>query len=347
MRPRTLVDHSAEICLREVDARQPVTSASLYPASLLLILILWNSCVAAADALRISLATTPLVLPFYVAETQGYLAAEGVDLKIKDVAGGVRALDDLLSGSADLATASETVVMFNSFKSADFAVVATIAISDNDLKIVSRDTREISGLRQLSGKRVGNVAASAAHYYLDLQLVLSGVDPASVDLIDLQPDAMATALENGEVDAIAIWEPYAFIASTALPDARVLPTIKGYDLRFNLIAHKRLNGVRDDELVKLLRALDRANQFIAAEPAKAQAILKKRLKLEQSFIDWVWPIYRYRLVLEQSLIQSLEGEARWARRNGHVTAERSPNYLRYVHPGPLRKVRPAAVSILE
>jgi NitT/TauT family transport system substrate-binding protein len=342
----TLVHALAELHPQKVRAGEMAMHA-LSRAIRTLLILFWSSYTIAAEPLRIALATTPLVLPFYVAEDQGYFAAEGVNLKINDVVGGVRALEDVLSGSADLATASETVVMFNSFKSNDFTVVATIAISDNDLKIISRAESGIIEVRQLSGKRVGNVAASAAHYFLDLQLVLSGVDPASIKLISMQPDVMATALEKGQLDAFATWEPYAFMASKALPGTKVLQTIKGYDLRFNLIAHTRLKGLRDDDLVKLLRALDRANQFIDAEPAKAQAILKQRLRLEQSFVDWVWPTYKYRLALEQSLIKSLESEARWARRDGHVTAERSPNYLQYVYPGPLRKVRPVAVNILE
>jgi NitT/TauT family transport system substrate-binding protein len=312
-----------------------------------LILMSSSACAVAAEPLRISLPRSPLVLPFYVAEDQGYFAAEGIYLTTKDAIGGVHSMEDLRIGAADLATASETVVMFNSFKSKDFAVVATFAISDGDLKLLSRAGNGINEVGQLAGRRVGNIVGSAAHYFLHMQLVLHGLDPGSVKLVNLQPDAMKAALERGDVDAIAVWEPYAFMTSKALPDAKVLPTTKGYDLRFNLIAHKRLLSVRDGDLVKLLRALDRASTFITAEPAKAQLILKTRLKLEQAFIDWIWPTYKYRLALEQSLIKSLEGEARWARQGGHVAADRSPNYLHYLHSGPLRKVRPSAVTVMD
>jgi NitT/TauT family transport system substrate-binding protein len=110
--------------------------------------------------------------------------------------------------------------------------------------------------------------------------------------------------------------------------------------------HKKHLGVRDDELVKILRALDRAQQFISTQPQKAKAILLERLKLDSAFVDWIWPRYNYRLSLDQSLLTTLEGEARWARQEGLVKAGKSPNYLNFVYVGPLSKVRQAAVEII-
>jgi NitT/TauT family transport system substrate-binding protein len=73
--------------------------------------------------------------------------------------------------------------------------------------------------------------------------------------------------------------------------------------------------------------------------------MQSRLGLEQSFIDWIWPRYNYRLALDQSLLATLESEARWARTQGHVKADRSPNYLEFIYADPLRKALPGAVSI--
>ena len=125
----------------------------------------------------------------------------------------------------------------------------------------------------------------------------------------------------------------------------MLPKPGGYVETFNLIINKKLQGVRDDELVKLLHALDRAQQFIATEPVKAKAVLRERLQVDQRFIDSIWPRYNYRIALNQSLLTTLESEARWARREGHVKADQSPDYLDFIYATPLRRVRPAAVNI--
>lgn len=314
---------------------------------LLLLQFLCISAAAAAEPLKLSLSQTPLSLPFYVADSQGYFAAEGLTLRINEVIGGHRTLQQVLEGTADLATSSEAVVMFSSFQRNDYAVIATFVTSDDDVKLITRAETGITRPQQLAGKRVATVIGSASHYYLDTSLLLNGVDPKAVQVRNLQPEAMAEALKNGEVDAIAIWEPFPFKILQTLPGARMLPKSGAYRLSFNLIVHKKLRGVRDDDLVKLLCGLERAEQFIKTQPLKAQAILRERLQLDQSFIDWIWPRYSYRLALEQSLITTLEGEARWARQEGHAKGERSPNYLDFIYSGPLRRVLPAAVTIDE
>ena len=305
-------------------------------------------CFAApAQPLRLSVSTTPLSLPIFVAESQGYFVAEGLSLKIDEVNGGHRTLQQVFDDKADVATSSEAVVMFNSFKRNDYAVIATFVTSDDDVRIVTRAGKGISGIAQLRGRRVATVTGAASHYYLDTSLLLSGVDPKQVQIRNLQPELMAQALEKDEVDAIAIWEPIPFQALAGIADATVLPKTRAYLLSFNLIVSKRILGTRDDDLVRLLRAVDRAQRFIAAEPAKAQAILRARLHADQKFIDYLWPRYNYRLTLGQSLLTTLEGEARWAREEGYVKGERSPNYLDFIHSAPLRRVRPDAVNSLE
>jgi len=304
------------------------------------------SSASSAEPLRIAVSQTPLSLPFYVAENMGYFSAEGVKVKINDVIGGHRTMQQLLEGTADLATSSEAVVMFNSFKHSDFSVIASFVSSDDDVKVITRADAGINQPKHLSGKLVGTVTGAASHYYLETLLLLNGVNPKDVKVRNLQPEDMSNALKNKTVDAIAIWEPYPFKALKAVPGTKTLPKSNAYRLTFNLIVHKKYLGTRDDELVKILRALDRAEQFINSQPREAKAILLNRLKLDQSFIDWIWPSYNYRLTLDQSLLTTLEGEARWARQEGLVKGDKSPNYLNFIYAGPLSKVRPTAVSII-
>lgn len=308
--------------------------------------LIFTSSAWSAEPLRLSVSKTPLSLPIYIADSMGYFSSEGLQLKISEVIGGHRTLHELLAGNADLATSSDTVVMFNSFENSNYAVIATFVTSDDDIKIVTRSNTDISHPRHLQGKRVGTVTGTASHYYLDMLLLLHGVDPKSVQVHNLQPEEMADALKNRKIDAVAIWEPYPFIMLKSVPGTRTLPKSNVYRLSFNLLVHKKHLGVRDDDLVRLLRALDRAEQFIKLEPAKAMVILRNRLQLDQSFIHWIWPRYNYRLSLDQSLLTTLEGESRWARHEGHVKQERSPNYLDFIYATPLSRVRPGLISIV-
>lgn len=310
--------------------------------------------VAAAGPLRLAVSMSPLSLPIFVADKQGYFAAAGLKLQLQEVVGGHRAMQLLLDGKADLATASEAVVMFNSFKPPQFAVLASF-VTSNDGKLVLRPGAGIGRVKDLAGKRVGTVLGTSSHYMLDTMLLAGGVDPKSVQIMGLQPEAMADLLRSGEVDAVAIWEPLPFKLLQSVPGSQILPTAGSYRLSFNLLTAKALTGQRDEELQKVLAAIERGQRFIAKQPAQAQAILRERLKLDQAFVDWIWSSHSYRLSLDQSLLAILEAEARWARQQGHVQGLSqdlneggpSPNYLDFIYSKPLRKVLPTGVSLIE
>jgi ABC-type nitrate/sulfonate/bicarbonate transport system substrate-binding protein len=97
-------------------------------------------------------------------------------------------------------------------------------------------------------------------------------------------------------------------------------------------------------MIRLLKAIVRAERFIQERPDEAKAILRTSLQLDQPFIEWVWGGMAYRLSLDQSLISTMEGEARWARREGHVKGA-SPNFLGLLHSAPLKAVKPSAVGV--
>lgn len=299
-----------------------------------------------AGTLSLAVSRSPLSLPLYVAQQQGYFAAEGLEVKMADCLGGHRCLGEMLDGRADAAAAGDVPIMFRSFDSADLRIVATFVTTWNDLKIVARKASGITTPRSLAGKTVGVVRSAASQYFLDSFLLLHGVDPATVQTVPMQPEEATVLLATGRVDAISIWEPFGYQAVQGLKGGAVVLSSDGvYNLSWSLVAHRRIAGARDADLAALLRALRRAQDYIRDQPQAAQTILRSRLQLDQGFVDWVWPHLHFRLSLDQALIKTLESQARWAIQEGHVQARRGPNYLAIVHDAPLRAVDPAAVGI--
>lgn len=296
--------------------------------------------------LTIAVANTPLSLPLFVADSQGYFADEGLKPRLQECVGGFRCMQLMFAGEADLATAADAPIMFNSFDRADFAVLGTFVVAHDDTKLIARKSAGITKPQHLTGKRVGAVLRSSSHYFVDAYLLMNGVEPKSVTALDLAPGALVGALASGQVDAIAVWEPQGWQAMHRLKDdATLLPSRGVYNETFNLVASHRVIGTRDAELAKVLRAVERATRFIRARPAEAQALLRARLKLDQDTVDWLWQGMRFRLSLDQGLLRTLESEARWALREGHVPQGKVPNFLKYVHTAPLRAVNESAVGL--
>ncbi|MBL0728547.1 ABC transporter substrate-binding protein [Piscinibacter sp. HJYY11] len=299
---------------------------------------------ACAEPLRLAVSRTPLSLPLYVAEEKGYFSAESVEVQLQECLGGQRCLAQMLEGRADVATVADLPMALTAFRRTDFAIIASFVHASEDLKIIMRGPK--GGDASLTSRRIGVPIGSAAQYYLDLFLIVSGIDPRTVRIVDLRPEQLVENLVSGKVDAIACWEPYGYQALKALNGGgHALSASNGYIQTFNLAVQRRLVGVQDVAFERLLRALRRAELFIQQEPDAAKAILRRRLAMESDFLEFSWPSFSYRLGLDQALIATMESQARWALREGQIAGKAPPNYLSLVHAAPLRKVKPTAATI--
>lgn len=326
--------------------RRPVARRRAAAALALAALAWLAPGLAQADPLRIAASRSPVSLPLYVAQRRGFFTEEGLDVTVIDCIGGSRCLRVLLDDKADIATSTESSVVQQALAHADVAIVATMVHAKDNIKLIVRKASGVTRSEQLAGHRVGVIVGSAAQYALELHLLSVGVDPRRVTMVPLQPEETVAALADGRVDAVTIWEPYSYAAlHGADPVGARLPLAGGYIETYNLVARHALFAQRDDAVVRLLRAVDRAEQFIQAHPAEAQTVLRERLQLDQGFVDWVWGGFAWRLSLEQSLLTTMEGEVRWAQRERHVAEGSRPNVLTLVQPGPLKAVKPAAVGI--
>lgn len=72
--------------------------------------------------------------------------------------------------------------------------------------------RGIERLEDLRGRRVGYIEASSAHYTLLRGLHLAGMGETHITLVPLAIDQMVNALDRGDIDAFAGWEPASSLA---------------------------------------------------------------------------------------------------------------------------------------
>jgi ABC-type nitrate/sulfonate/bicarbonate transport system substrate-binding protein len=300
--------------------------------------------VRADSTLRIAATRAPVSLPIYVAQQRGFFTDEHLAVAITDCVGGTRCLRLLRADKVDLATTSEMPVVLQAFTQPDVAIIATMAHASDNLKLIVRRASGVTGSEQLEGRRIGLIVGTTAQYVVETHLLNIGIDPRKVAMVPLQPEDTIAALRSGRVDAVAVWEPFGYAAlhGADAPGLR-LALSSGYIESYNLVARRALFG-RDDELARLLHAIERGEQFIAARPAEAQAILREQLQLDQNFVDWVWPGLGFRLSLDQALVSTMESEARWAQREGHVAGGARPNVLTLIHAEPLKAVKPDAVG---
>lgn len=313
----------------------------------LLAILFFFSTATSAAPIKIGVSETMLSLPFFIAQSEGFFRKRGVEVEFERCFGGHRCLKGMLEGQTALATSAELPVVFNSFERDDFAILASFVTASNNVKLVARSANQVSSPAQLRNLKIGYMKGSTSQYVLDTLLVFSGVDPDSLKLVPITAEDALQALKNGEIDAVSIWEPF---ASKILLDLKgqtsLVPMPRLYTETFNLVSTRHILETRPRELEKILAALRDSTDFIQNNPQKAKELVANRFGLPAEVIERIGDDYRFRLSLNRGLTRTMEGQARWAIREGHVPGNPAqPNFSRFLHADLLRKVDPSAVSL--
>ncbi len=298
-----------------------------------------------AHDLVMSVTPSALSLPIDVALAEGFFAAEGIGVRVVDCTTGPRCLQQLLDREVQMTASTELPVVMSSFSHSSHAIVASIASSARNIRIVGRKSSGVAEPSQLAGKRIGVIVGTSSHYFLDAYLLFYGLDPKKIQLVGLQPENILAAIQRREIDAFAGYSRHIFPILKALgSDAALLSDPRIYTETYNLVVDRKTLAQREAEIVKVLRALASAERFIIDHPQRAKELIHTRTRLDAADIDSIFPSFNYRLTLDQSLVSAMEGQARWALREGHVSAVKSPNFLNFIEAAPLRKALAGAAG---
>ncbi len=303
---------------------------------------------AADDAVRIGLALHPGNAIVIVALKRGYFADQGLRVAVTEYPSGKIAMArGLFAGVVDLVTTSDVPIALSGFERSDFKIIASIYSVDNKNRVIARKDRGISKPLDLRGKRIATQRASAVHFFLSLFLASYGIADHEVEITFAVPNRLPEALATGTVDAFAMREPFISQAETLLGGNSIVFDAPGlYDQTEQIIVSDAFLDKRPAAVVKILRALIRAEEYVGANATGAQNIVAEKMKVAPAEIVDDWPRRSPRVSLDQSLLLRLEAQARWAIRNNLVDTATVPNYLSVIHWQPLDAVRPSAVSVV-
>ena len=292
-------------------------------------------------------ATSLLPSLVHIAREKGYFLEQGIDMEIKDYPTGKAALSATLEGKTDMATVADAPVAFTSFERNDFAIFATILNSAQHVKALARKDRNINTSHDLIGKKVATTVGTSAHFFMVTFFVLNLLDFSDVEVVDLKPNEMLEAIVSGDVDAIFAWEPNIWDAKKILADnAVILPSMVGYMATFNLVSKKDFIESNPELIKRIIKSLVKAEEFVKNNREESIDIVASRLNADRESTNELWNDYEFRVSLSQSLLVTMEDQARWAIQNNLTDATEVPNYLDYIYMDALLGVRPEAIGII-
>jgi NitT/TauT family transport system substrate-binding protein len=149
-------------------------------------------------------------LPLTISEQLGYFKAEGLDLEISDFAGGARALQALVGGSADIVSgAYEHTINMQSKNQFVQAFVLQGRAPQIAVGVSTKAMPDYRTLADLKGKKIGvSAPGSSTNMVANLVLSRAGIKPNEVSFVGVGTSAGAlAALRSGQIDAMSNTDP--------------------------------------------------------------------------------------------------------------------------------------------
>ncbi|HLS43217.1 MAG TPA: ABC transporter substrate-binding protein [Paenalcaligenes sp.] len=149
-------------------------------------------------------------LPLSIAEINGYFSDEGLNVRVVDFAGGSRALQAVVGGSADVVSgAFEHTINLQSRGQFYRTFVQQGRTPAIVLAVSKKNMPDYQSPADLKGKKIGVTApGSSTNMMVNFYLEKNGLKPSDVSFIGVGAGAGAiTALRTGQIDAIANLDP--------------------------------------------------------------------------------------------------------------------------------------------
>ncbi|MEK6960627.1 MAG: NrtA/SsuA/CpmA family ABC transporter substrate-binding protein [Nanoarchaeota archaeon] len=334
-------------------------------AMIILALIVMSSCSlgvapdgAPSDSsspipLILGIQTAPVAAVPIIAYERGYFKEEGLDVDLQEFTAGKFALQALLSGSVDMATPAEvppTLALLQGH-SGKFVIIAQgVKSTDGEVRMVVRsDSTSDSPNDYFTSKkrRIATSFGGGPEFFTYDFLNRYNISRDNVDLLNLKPEDMPAALSSGSVDAVAIFEPFAYFAENLTKGSVSFHDDSLYsELYVFAVSTAFMEKSPPDAPDRILRALIKSENFIADDPEGSKDIVSRYTHLDRGVLDAIWDSFEFKVVLGSSLVDYMAREATWARDTGKVPNDAVlPEASVFIDSAPLIRVRPASVSL--
>jgi sulfonate transport system substrate-binding protein len=251
----------------------------------------------AGREIRIALQPIPHFAPLYVAKEKGWLQEEflrqGAIVKWSSFLAGPPMNESFAAGEQDIGLMGDAPAIIGRAAGMDTRIIGRTSSGPTALAVVVGKQSPIASPKGLRGKKVATVKGSYAHHLLTIVLRNAGMTTDDIRFLNMSQGDIATALEKGDIDAAAVWEPLI----TRLSDqgtARVLVDGTGIKKGILVVVATKTFVDRNPDLVhKFLEVYERGRDYIRGNPREAARLLSGDMKLPPGQLERVLAMFDF------------------------------------------------------
>ncbi|MBI2549408.1 NrtA/SsuA/CpmA family ABC transporter substrate-binding protein [Candidatus Woesearchaeota archaeon] len=282
----------------------------------------------------------------FIAEEKGYFKEQGLKINYHHFPTGKLALDALIGGGADIATAADVPIALAGLAEQDISVLATIEYSNNNIQVVARKDSGIITPTDLKGKKIATTNGGGPLFFTYTFLERNKINISDVKLIYLNPGDMVAALIKGDIDAFIVFEPSPAVAKREMGNSKVTvfaPTDL-YGETWNIVTMSHFDNQNEYTIKKFIIALLKAETFLKENKEESLEIVSKYSGTDKLLLVDIMQKQNYGVVLNNLIVEYPKQEAEWAIAIGISSQNKAPNYYDIIDAKYLRELKPSGVT---
>ena len=282
----------------------------------------------------------------YIANDQNYFAANGLNITFKNYSSGVADANAVLNGEVNIGIATEFIIAEEALSNSSLYMFGSNCkfLSFN---MVARTDEGINSISDLNGKTIGVALGTIAQFYLGTFLEQNSLNLSDVTIVNVPFAQSQNALANGTINAVLVLQPYVNQIENFLGSKVIVWQAQSNQLGYNdLICTRSWAQQNPDLIVKFLKSLIQAENFLINHQNQSIAIVTKTLNYSSTYLHSVWSNYQFSVNLDQSQILAMQDETQWLISNNLTNTTTIPNFLNYIYTNGLETVNPNAVNII-
>lgn len=311
-------------------------------------MVAWIASVSAVGAqtltkMTIATGVDPAFSQFYVAKEGGLFEKNGLDVTINTGPSGSAMVPFLINNQVQAAYGSDLAGVINHQIDNNIVAVADGTYLLKWLSVVGRNVADLEGLK---GKKVGVAKGTGGEIFWRRLLERKNLKESDFKMVDVEAPEMLAAIERGDIDGFAVWEPWPTRTLMAVKGTKILQTAEGIYNNINFVYMNRgwIEQNRDTA-VKFMRALIEANDLIEKDRPAAARMVAKFLKMPLELATELMPKVEFDMDWQPRSIESIQIAVKQLEDQKKL---KGPfDYGKYVYVDLVKAVRPGNVKITE
>lgn len=288
-----------------------------------------------------------------IADKKGYFKEEGVNVENKFVQAGGDISPLISGGEAQVSFESPYTDIAVAANGVGVKIVAPMADIGNTQCVVARKDANIVNAKDLEGKKIGMAAGSGVLIAIRNMCKEMNVDVNKIQFVTLSPSDQIAAMEHGDIDAMACWEPW--VSNAQKSGGKLLFSgLKSYlgdkqgDVQW--LSFYTTMQVTDsflkqhpEQVQAMLRALKKATVFINEHPDEAAEIIAKEINLDKDQVKKIMAQNQYKMDFDEHFQSSCDEMAAFMHEMKNIPSK--PEFSKYADPKALKSVDANLVTV--